>query len=554
MPSKKIAILSMFAMGLAACGGGGNASNPTTATSNTPPSAPAPSSSTSSVTINGKITYDFVPHQSQGFGLDYNNISERPAQNIVVQLSDADGNIIDTDITDRDGDYQFSTQPNTQVKVSALAQMVSDGQADWDFIITDNTQNNAVYALSGALTSSGTSSQTRNLHAPSGWDGNSYSQTRAGAPFAILGAAYQSTNLLASVDNNVALPSLEIRWSQNNRAILGDRSIGHIGSSAYFDDIDDGVIYLLGDADSDTDEYDPHVVVHEIGHFIEDKLSRTDTIGGLHGLGDRLDPRLAMSEGFSNAFSAIVLDEPVYKDSSGAGQNSGFSFDIERSATRNQGWFNELSVAGIIYDIYDSNNDEFDHISAGFAPIYEALTHSDFKSSNVFTTIYSFADSITQNTRVNSSDLNILMSGQDIFGQGKTAQGETNNGSILSTIPLYKTAVLDGPQAEICSVVDAGNFNKLGNREYISFSIPQSGTYSLSMQRLDGKTRSDPDFEIWSAGELVMQASNAQEDQESFTGHFEAGEYYLEAYDFFNINGVSARRGDVCFEFGLTST
>ncbi len=42
-----------------------------------------------------------------------------------------------------------------------------------------------------------------------------------------------------------------------------------------------------------------------------DNFSRADNIGGAHGVGDKLDVRVAFGEGFGYAFSAIVLNDPV---------------------------------------------------------------------------------------------------------------------------------------------------------------------------------------------------------------------------------------------------
>jgi hypothetical protein len=44
----------------------------------------------------------------------------------------------------------------------------------------------------------------------------------------------------------------------------------------------DGGLFIYGDEDLDTDEYDDHVL-HEWGHHYEDKFSRSDSIGGEHG-------------------------------------------------------------------------------------------------------------------------------------------------------------------------------------------------------------------------------------------------------------------------------
>ena len=89
---------------------------------------------------------------------------------------------------------------------------------------------------------------------------------------------------------------------------------------------------MLGDENVDTDEYDQHIVAHEFQHFLEDRISRSESPGGPHSPGDQLDLRVAFSEGFANAFSAMVLDDPVYRDSLGSPQGQGFSFQTSSGA------------------------------------------------------------------------------------------------------------------------------------------------------------------------------------------------------------------------------
>ncbi len=127
------------------------------------------------------------------------------------------------------------------------------------------------------------------------------------APFAILDSIYQAMKKVRDADSSAVFPKLKANWSiYNVPAGTGSEyelRSGLIGTT-HFDG--DGNLYILGDADSDTDEYDDHVIIHEWGHYFEQSFSRADSIGGPHGSGDRLDIRVAFGEGWENAFSAIV--------------------------------------------------------------------------------------------------------------------------------------------------------------------------------------------------------------------------------------------------------
>jgi len=305
-------------VGLLLVGCGGSASN-TSEPSQTAVNL-APGTTNGAVQISGKVTYDRVPHTSAS-GLDYANTIVKPVRGAVIEAVSGTGEVLASRVLDDSGSYALTVDANIDFRLQVKSQLLAEGTAKWDFNVTDNTQGNQLYALQGALASSGSlGRQTRNLHAPHGWTGRSYSGERAAAPFAILDSLYLAVKAFNDIDPNIEFPRLEVRWSEKNKSIIGNKALGQIGTSAYFPDIDGGTIYLLGEDGRDTDEYDPHVILHEWGHYFEHRLSRTDSIGGLHSLNDRLDPRVAFSEGWGNALSAILTGDPIYRDSSGAGQ------------------------------------------------------------------------------------------------------------------------------------------------------------------------------------------------------------------------------------------
>jgi hypothetical protein len=78
-------------------------------------------------------------------------------------------------------------------------------------------------------------------------------------------------------------------------------------------------IFLLGDI-ADDDGYDDTVILHELGHYVEDAYGRSDSRGGAHAQGGiPSDPRTAMSEGFATYFASAVRGDPAYMDSNVGG-------------------------------------------------------------------------------------------------------------------------------------------------------------------------------------------------------------------------------------------
>ena len=336
-----------------------------------------------------------------------------------------------------------------------------------------------------------------------------------------------------------------IGWSTQNRAVSGDTDLGEIGSSSYVGNGLTGMVFILGDEDADTDEYDRHVVTHEWGHYFEDRVSRSDSVGGPHSLNSRLDPRVAMGEGWGNALSGIILGDTVYRDSQFVQQSDDFGFDVENNNNFPEGWFNEGSVQSIIYDIFDSVNDGADTVSLGLGPIYDALTNDTYIDQSTFTTIYSFVEQVRTEAPAASSGLDALLTAQSIQGSGFDGAGETNDGNIPTSLPVYLTATVGGPPIEVCSENAAGDFNRLANRRFIQLDIPTAGSYAFNATRTFGPTERDPDILVFLRGTLVAQLISPDEDTEVGNRTLQAGPHLVSFFDFLNLDDATDAR--TCF-------
>ena len=161
------------------------------------------------VKITGKITYDLVPLNTSTNGLNYGATVQTAAPGLTVEARDANGNILDSDVTDSTGDYLLTVLPNTDVQIVAKAEMLqaaSAGSASWDVKVVDNTNSGAIYELTGSLSTSGGGDSTRNLNAESGWGGSSYTSTRASAPFAMLAPTYVAIQKMIAGDPDAVFP------------------------------------------------------------------------------------------------------------------------------------------------------------------------------------------------------------------------------------------------------------------------------------------------------------------------------------------------------------
>ena len=523
MKLTKIMILTAVAF-LYGCGGGGGGDS----------STPSPDdgsggggSSGETATISGKITFDQVPHNTTTNGLNHNATTQQPARGVTVQLING-STVVDNTVTDSSGDYSVTGETGQTYKLRVRAELKQTGTQAWDVEVVDNTSNNAQYVLDSSDFSVNSTSVTQNLNAASGWGGSSYTSTRAAAPFNILDRVYTIIEKLKGVDSGLQLEPLVINWSPNNIPESGSIDTGRIGTSYYSGD----KIYLLGAANTDSDEYDGHVIIHEWGHFFEDNNARSDSVGGPHGGGDRLDMRVAFGEGFGNAWSGIITDDPYYRDSYGTNQAQGFSINVENNAVSNPGWFSESSVQSILYDIYDGSND--DTATLGLQPIYDVLTGKQ-RNTDAFTSIFSFMTYMKEENPSDAVALNALLATHNIQSDidiwGST---ETDNEGQASVIPVYNEFT-PGTSQNLCTISTFGGFgsgenrNKLGNRKFLKLVIPTSGSYTL---RATPTGNRDLDIYIYNQGVIVAGDNAESTSTVDVTYNFNSGTYVADVFSY----------------------
>ncbi|MBV1908945.1 MAG: hypothetical protein KUG78_06450 [Kangiellaceae bacterium] len=493
-------------------------------------------------TLSGKITYDHVQHNSSTNTLNYAGALQDEVRGATVELLNAAGTtILDTTTSDENGDYSFVVEQANSYIVRVKAELKKTGNTPtWDFTVVDNTSGEALYSMQSSVAAISSVSTTLNINAPSGWDGSGLNEARVAAPFAILDSVYEAKEKVVTADSSINMVALKLNWSVNNVAVSGDKAQGQIGTSHF----DGSEVFILGDAGSDTDEYDGHVIVHEWGHYFEGRHSRSDSIGGSHSGNDKLDIRVALGEGFGNALSGIVTDDPFYRDSF---SGSGFSINIESNPSgTNKGWFSESTVQSLIYDFYDDNNDGADSLSLGFTPIYEVLVGGE-KNTPALTSIFSFSTQLKLVTPSNAAAINTLLASQDISGTDDFGTGETNNGGDSRNLPVY-SGLTDNGSIQLCSYGTNGSSNKLGNRKFIKIEISTTGSYTITANGTT--TGDDPDLYVYQNGTLAFKSDVVG--NESTTQQIAAGTYVMDVSDYNNIDRDGTVR-DTCIDITLSA-
>jgi len=385
-----------------------------------------------------------------------------------------------------------------------------------------------------------------------------------------------------ATDSSAHFQPLDAFWSVNNVIAAGDVDItaGELPTSAYYRTIDS--LFILGDDMSDTDEFDDHIVGHEWGHYFEDTLSRSDSPGGSHFLGESLEATLAFSEGWGYAIAAMGLNDPVYCDTGRPGSSGGFGLNAESSGFGVQGWFNEVSVLTFLYDLWDTSDDGTDNSSVGFTPIYNVMTGPQIFTEG-FTTLFAFATELRSSVGAQGE---VLVDSQldrenVVFGADLDiwATNEDNVAGLPALIvqdvmPLYVDYVADDSPVRICanSFLDGldRHGNNIGEDRYLRITVPFDDEYDVSVVTItptpptadpNDRDQSDPDIYVirGSTSESVGFGRTAAENMEPTfsTSMLLAGETYaaiVEEWRFDDPDASTTYPQQICFDVSFTST
>jgi len=141
---------------------------------------------------------------------------------------------------------------------------------------------------------------------------------------------------------------------------------------------------------TDTDEHDEGIILHELGHYVMDRLAGNSSIAGRHPPGSLVDPGVAWEEGRATWFAMAVLAEeeptrePFYRDTVGIipTGSTRINEDVEHPGLP-RGLGSERSVAGVLWDLTDGPREgsetspmdrDDDGVALGSAAVLDAMS------------------------------------------------------------------------------------------------------------------------------------------------------------------------------------
>ncbi|MEC7519330.1 MAG: hypothetical protein VYE22_05655 [Myxococcota bacterium] len=324
--------------------------------------------------LEGRVTYDARHPTPRGAS---EAIEVRPARHVDLAVLDAGGRVLAEGRTDADGRFALDA-PGEATTVRVFARVRVRGH---DAAIARDANGAETHALDAPIEGDGALA----IHARD-QDGEA-------------GAFHVVDTMLRGLDavqgwTEVTLPPVFAYWVRGGTRewsfYRGERPAG----SGRF------ALELLGGdpgqaSISDTDEHDEAIILHELGHFVMDRLSSDSSTGGTHPRGVRVDPGLAWEEGRATWFALAVLGAPLYQDTIGVEPWGRLRVDAELESEEDEvaGYGSETSVSKILWDLSDGDgvlpDADGDGVALGPAVILRAMA-AHAEEPGVFPSLVSF--------------------------------------------------------------------------------------------------------------------------------------------------------------------
>jgi hypothetical protein len=242
--------------------------------------------------------------------------------------------------------------------------------------------------------------------------------------------------------------------------------------------------------------------------------------------------RVAFSEGWGNAWSAIALANPVYADTNGTNQVGGLSFNVSQGASADPGWFKESSVQKVFWDFSNST-------AIGFTPVWNALKNG-LTRFPALAGMHSYARALAEDNPAAVNTINAILGTQGITPPSSVyADNETKFGSpeMPNVKPIYLTyEAANSPLTNIC-VDNSADPNRVGNKagefRYVRLHLPAAGPRSFSVQQVPSSSgTSDPDFALFDRTGRILKSDGVAPNVETASINLPAGNYVLAINDF----------------------
>jgi hypothetical protein len=464
--------------------------------------------------VHGVAKYEKVPYQDPKTGkpgLQRNNPKIRPIIGARVELvSEGDNKVLGSTITGKDGNYQIpwksDKQGNAFVRVWARAE---NAEIRDFFTSPDQLARSKKPIVSPTVFAK--KSKSFPLAANVAQDVLAQEKDGMAGVFNILECIRLANDFLRKVEPTIVFPPVKIYW-----ALEANPFTSHFRATEK-----EKAAFILGIRDKDSDEFDDCVLLHEYGHFLMKVFSRDDSPGGDHTGGQKADPRLAFGEGFANFFSAAVLGDPRYVDTRGKeGQGQALIVDMDNPKTGNPGYWNEHTVASVLWNIIDKRPGDF-HMGVPFKDVWDVVRGSWAKSPCA--TLANFCDMLLQKRPDLAPQLDRLLATHAIQRQkGKTLA--LSNSTFHHPYSVGKTV-----QGAVDSLTH--RYRHFDGLRIYTFDLAQKTHVKIQLDLLHSKKPDQADLDLFLYDTVTkgqVAASVVEDGTDLIEKDLEPGKYFVE--------------------------
>lgn len=352
--------------------------------------------------------------------------------------------------------------------------------------------------------------------------------SRIAGAFNIAATISRANALVRSGQPGVTLPRVEVRWDTT------------WVDGTFFRE-SEGVAYINGLRTRDSDEYDDHIIAHEYGHFLMARFSRESSPGGDHSFGERLDPRLAWSEGWSNFFGAATAGSPRYIDTGVVRGQQGvlIAVDLEENAPSGDrpGIWSEHTAASLLWDWFDDGAEDGDSLALGFAPLWRGLVELG-KEPDVY--LLPYANALAGITRERRGIAASLAARGIRYAPGETPPAPAPFPEALAS-GVSVTGTVDSRSAR--------RSNLMGASAHYWFRTTREGPVSITLKIVSARQPQHADLDLYlfdASGERVAgsDAVNGVGDMEQISRRLPAGYYRVEVRSWSNARDGQLENGN----------
>lgn len=372
-----------------------------------------------SYTLSGVVSIETVGMDTEG-KLKYDDTTLEPLRSGKIQLVDVqtDALVAETFVTD--GAYQFlinerrlvylrliaeSENPTIKVKDNIGGNQTYQYETDYFDLVNNPIRNFVINVGFNVSLFYANSHLTGSIPGDPDFLGGSIEDSFS-APFGILNNYYA---MLTQVHTQMAQTgrisqsaldqkTLNIFWNPNNEASIGSISEGEIGK-AHYNPLYPG-IFLKGQVNVDTDEWDYYLQAKLLGYHILNDYSRREFYSMDYDENKILQPGQLFPHVFAQIFSAKYTTQApnFYRESGGLnGQTLLREIDFNNNLLTNRDWYQFEGTRKFLWDLFDGINEGLDYSSLSDEAMFDVLLDPDFKQDSHPVNLYKFIHHLKEN-------------------------------------------------------------------------------------------------------------------------------------------------------------